>query len=64
MSDVKVVDIGEKQRDKIKDAIRDMQAQLPLIVAGQQAMAKATRAKYLALVEEGFSASEALELCK
>ena len=64
MSDVKVVDIGEKQRDKIKDAIRDMQAQLPYIVAGQQAMAKATRAKYLALVEEGFSASEALELCK
>jgi len=47
-----------------KDAVRQMATMQPEIVEYLRMMAKFHREKYLALKTEGFSHTEALELCK
>lgn len=50
--------------DKTLEAFRTLQANLQTIIEAQTVMASITRSKYLALVEQGFTEKEALELCK
>ncbi len=64
MSDSNVVSIADKQMETTLRAIRKIQATLPVIVEGQKAMAQVVRARYLALVEQGFTPEQALALCK
>ena len=50
--------------DKQMEAFRQLQANLQTIIEAQRMMASITRSKYLALIEQGFTEKEALELCK
>lgn len=54
----------DQPRVKMAQLVRDLREQMPMQVELNQLMAKVTRAKYLALVAEGFTADEALLLCK
>ena len=53
-----------RQPDAAREALRNAQQMLPLMIDFVQLEAKVTRAKYLALVNEGFDKEEALFLCK
>lgn len=64
MSANNVVEMPNKQTEATLRAIREIQEALPVIIEGQKALAQATRARYLALVVEGFTPEQALELCK
>lgn len=64
MSEFKVVDIADKQMQATLTAIREIQTALPVVIAGQQALAQVTRARYLSLIEQGFTPDQALTLCK
>jgi hypothetical protein len=64
MSANKVVEMPNKQMETTLKAIREIQEALPVVIEGQKALAQATRARYLALVKEGFTPEQALELCK
>lgn len=64
MIDSCVIAIDEKRRAKTSATIRELQGQLPVIIATQQILAEVTRAKYDALLTQGFTASQALDLCK
>lgn len=44
--------------------VRDLREQMPMQIEMEQLMAKVRRAKFLALVAEGFTEGQALELCK
>jgi len=55
---------GGGKPDKFKEAVRAMKEQLSDQIEFQQLVAKLQRAKYVALIEEGFTPAEALELCK
>ena len=47
-----------------KDALRNLKADLEHHIECQRALAPVYRAKYLALLEEGFTEAQAIELCK
>lgn len=64
MSANKVVEMPDVQMQATLRAIREIQVALPVVIEGQKALARATRARYLALVKEGFTQEQALELCK
>lgn len=55
-------------RREVPDAtlvsLRQLQEQLPTILQAQKCVAQMTRARYLAMLEEGFTEEQALELCK
>lgn len=55
---------GRATPDQYSDAVRRLQSSIDAILASQNLLASVTRAKYLALMREGFTAAEALELCK
>jgi len=54
----------DQPRVKMAQLVRDLREKMPMEIELTQLLAKVTRAKYLALVGEGFSADEALLLCK
>lgn len=64
MSDFKVVGMPDKQMEATLKAIREIQNVLPVVIEGQKALAKVTRVRYLALIEQDFTPDQALALCK
>ena len=52
------------ENSKIKKLVENCEEQLPSQIKFQGYMAKLLRAKYRALIEEGFTEAQALELCK
>ena len=52
-----------KATDEIKASIDALKRNLPMIIELSKLQARLTRSNYTALVGEGFSESEALELC-
>lgn len=55
---------GAKQVDAMADALRNMKRNMEMYIEYHQLNAKLQRAKYLVLIEVGFSKEEALQLCK
>lgn len=51
-------------RDELVLALRAMREKLPMMIEHQQLEAQITRAKFNALVKEGFTESQAIELCR
>jgi len=47
-----------------KKLLEELKRTVPEIVAGNREIAKVLRAKYLALIETGFTQKEAMKLCK
>lgn len=68
MKDKKKADLipfdGGGNVDEMKDAIRKMKKMLPEWIEYHQIAAKIQKAKFDALLEEGFSEAQAIELCK
>lgn len=62
MSDIRALPTPEA--DKLRAAVEEMRRTLPLLTEYHQLDAKIKRAKYDALLAEGFSPNQALELCK
>lgn len=50
--------------DKMRDEVRRLKASLDYILEAQATFAQITRSKYDALIEQGFTPVQALELCK
>lgn len=50
--------------DKQQDEIRRLKANLDNILESQAILAQITRSKYDALIAQGFTPAQALELCK
>lgn len=50
--------------NQIHGEVEKFQRNTPHLIQHVRAMAKIRRASYLALVEEGFTEAQALELCK
>jgi len=64
-ADNKLVGIqGGREKNPALDAIRQIQHNLAFYCEAQAALAAMTRSKYEALLKEGFTESQALELCK
>jgi len=63
MDDFKSGTPGEKLQE-FKEAVRQMTLTLPVQLEMMAIQAKLIRAKYNALVAEGFTEQQALELCK
>jgi hypothetical protein len=55
---------GAARPDKMADLLRSFRNDLPNLIQIQALQAQVTRAKFVALVESGFTVAEALELCK
>lgn len=55
---------GGQTPDKLAEAVRDLRKNLPNLIVAQELHAQVTRAKFVALVNQGFTVAEALELCK
>jgi AmiR/NasT family two-component response regulator len=61
----KIVSIdGGGQNNPSSEAMRDMIKNIDLYVEFMGTIAKMQRAKYIALIKEGFNEEEAFELCK
>lgn len=54
---------GGAAPDKARDELRKLKASLETIMEQQALLAQITRSKYNALVEQGFTPAQALELC-
>ena len=54
---------GNKPNPQL-EAFRNLQSNLQTVLDAQRVVATITRAKYLALIEQGFDEKQALELCK
>jgi len=52
------------ERSEAKALLEQLKRDVPDMVASNREIAKILRAKYLALVETGFTKKEALKLCK
>lgn len=50
--------------DEATKRLEELKRSVPEMVASNREIAKVLRSKYLALVEQGFSQKDALELCK
>lgn len=59
-----VININEKDRVKMAQAIQTMKDQLPMILESIEIHAQLTRAKFDGLVKQGFTPEQALELSK
>ena len=60
---LKVVDIKIPLTDS-QMGVADMRKNLDGMIEGHKMLSKLLRAKYLALIDEGFTKEQALELCK
>lgn len=56
--------MSDKAQVDLAQAVKRIRENMPAMLELIQLEARQTRAKFLALVEQGFSASEALELCR
>ncbi len=54
----------EQPPSEMQKVLAELERTIPEMLASQRAMAKLVRAKYLALVESGFTKDEALALCE
>lgn len=54
----------DKGRVAMAQMVRKMREQMPAEIELAQLMARITRAKYLSLVDQGFTEAQALMLCK
>lgn len=63
VSNITVLD-GGGQKDKALQVARDLKALLPAMIENAVLVARLRRASYLALVNEGFTEAQALELCR
>lgn len=54
----------EQKPVALAKALLDLRNQIPAMTEFEQLQAKLVRAKYLALVAEGFTEQQAIELCK
>lgn len=50
--------------DELRRAVETHRRNLPFLIEYQQLQAKVTRKKFEALVDEGFTDKQAIELCK
>ena len=58
-------DTNKLLRDiKLKDIASRLSEELPMLILSFEWQAKCHKVKYDALIKEGFTAGEALELCK
>lgn len=57
-------DKRDKERASFAQLLRWMKEDMPAQLEYEQLKAKLTRAKFLALVAEGFTESQAIDLCK
>jgi len=55
---------GGGMPDAIKEALRKMEVDLPVLIAYVKLTAELQRAKFMALKEQGFTDGQALELSK
>lgn len=55
---------GGNNPDELKMALREMQKSMDSMDEYMTLIAKITKAKYDALIEEGFTHEDAIELCK
>lgn len=55
--------MNEQERIGIAQAVRTLRENMPAMLEMAQLNAQLNRAKFLALVKEGFSEAQALELC-
>lgn len=55
---------GAGQADKLADLVKHFRRTMALQIEIEQIQAKLTRAKFTALMEEGFTEAQALELCR
>jgi hypothetical protein len=46
------------------DALESLINSVPMLISAQTSMAKISRAKYLALIDAGFTEAQALAMCK
>lgn len=59
-----IAQIPNTERDELMAAVAKMTRNLPIFIEMMQVDAKIRRAKFEALVNEGFSEQQAIELCK
>ncbi len=59
----KVVNV-DFERSEAKALLEELKRTVPDMVASNREIAKVLRAKYLALIESGFTKKEAMKLCK
>lgn len=57
-------DKREQERAALAQAVRNLRENLPALFELETLQAQITRKKFLALVAEGFSEQQALELCR
>jgi len=55
---------GGNEQDKLRESVRQLERDLPVLLEMQKLSAQMTRAKFESLVAEGFTETQALELCK
>jgi hypothetical protein len=56
--------LPQVETDKLRAAVEKMRRTLPLLIEYYQIDAKIRKARYEALIAEGFNPAQALELCK
>ncbi|MDQ0082922.1 hypothetical protein J2W35_003281 [Variovorax boronicumulans] len=55
--------MNEQERISLAQSVKTVRENLPALMEMGQLNAQITRAKYLALVKEGFTEAQALDLC-
>lgn len=55
---------NEKNQKSTKELFEEFKANLSIHIQYQKELAKLTRAKYLSLIEAGFTEDQAIKLCK
>ena len=55
---------GKAKKNELKEAMRKFQEEMPNILENMALIANLTKAKYDSLVKEGFTPTQAIELCK
>ena len=55
---------GGNNPDKLAEHVRNLEKEIPHLIKHNELMAKLLWAKYSALLDQGFTKEQALELCK
>ena len=59
-----VAQLVNVEQDKLRGEVEKLKRLLPLLIENNALLAKMQRAKFVAYVDEGFTAEQALILCK